>query len=448
VTSSEITLKQRLLSAGAWALAGRVLTVVGGVAVNALVARLLAPEALGAYFLTVSMVSVFSVIAQFGLAQTSVRLIAASTATGRVGRAAKTVRLALRYGALGAAIVAAILILGLGNWLARQVFDSVLLAGVVGLTAIWVVIATLQGLLAEAFRGFHDIRLATTFEGTLTTVLSAFLFAGLWMIQGHSDLRQIMVLSIIAGFTNTLLAGLLMHSRLKSIGSNDQLRPKEVLQTAWPLLVTNLTIFVFMQADLWIIGIFRTHQEVAMYGAALRLVKIVILPLAIVNAVIAPHIATLYAQERRRELQLMLRASATLASIPALLALLMFTLFGGPTLALVYGDYYRGAAPILVLLSLGQMVNMWTGSCAMILTMTRHEMAMMVIAVVSGLVTVSAAVLVVKPYGAVGVAAATATGIVLRNLSTLIYAKRRLDVWTHVSLAAIPMLKRAVQLSR
>ena len=144
----------------------------------------------------------------------------------------------------------------------------------------------------------------------------------------------------------------------------------------------------------------------------------------------------------------MLRASATLACIPALLALLIFTFFGGPTLALVYGDYYRGAAPILVLLSLGQMVNMWTGSCAMILTMTRHEMAMMVIAVVSGLITVSAAILLVRPYGVIGVAAATATGIILRNLLTLFYAKRRVDVWTHVSLAAIPTLKQAIQLPK
>ena len=117
-------------------------------------------------------------------------------------------------------------------------------------------------------------------------------------------------------------------------------------------------------------------------------------------------------------------------------------------LALVYGDYYRDAATILVLLSLGQMVNMWTGSCVMILTMTRHEIAMMMIAIASGLVMVSAAVLLITPYGAIGVAAATALGITLRNLFTLFYAKRRIDVWTHVSLAAISTLKQAVQSSR
>lgn len=448
MTTPEITLKERLLSAGAWALVGRVVAVVAGIAVNALVARLLAPEALGAYFLTVSIVSTFSVIAQFGLAQTSVRLIAAATGTGLDGRAAKTVRLVLRYGTLGAITVAGILILGLGGWLATQVFDSMLLAGVIGLMAIWVVIATLQGLLAEAFRGFHDIRLATAFEGTLTSVLSALLFAGLWAIQGHGDLRQIVVLSITAGLTNTMLAALLMHNKLKSIRNDGELRTKEILQTAWPLLITNLTIFVLLQADLWIMGIFRAHEEVAMYGAALRLVKIVILPLAIVNAVVAPHIAALYAQGKTRELQRMLRASATLASIPAFLALLTFIFFSGPMLALVYGDYYRDAATILVLLSLGQMVNMWTGSCVMILTMTRHEIAMMVIAIVAGVVTVSAAILLVTQYGAIGVAVATAFGTTLRNLLTLFYAKRRIDVWTHVSLAAIPTLKRALQLSR
>jgi O-antigen/teichoic acid export membrane protein len=125
--------------------------------------------------------------------------------------------------------------------------------------------------------------------------------------------------------------------------------------------VTNMTLFVGLQTDFWIVGAFRPQEEVAIYGAAVKLVLMVALPLQIVSAVVPPLITELYVQGRRRELERALRATATLAGIPACLVLAVFMTLGGPILGTVYGGYYREGWLVLAVLSAGQLVNVGLG---------------------------------------------------------------------------------------
>jgi len=198
-------LKRRLLSGGAWAFAGKIITVISSLVVNFLLARLLTPEEMGAYFLTFSLVSVAAMIAQLGLSQTVVRLVAESIGTGQPGRAAAAIRIVFRFGAIGSLLMAGFLALGIGAWIARTVFDSTIMAGVILLASLWVMVMTCQNLLAESFRGFHDIRLATIFGGLVTSVLSALLFGVLWVWQGRASLSQVIVLALVAGGTSALV---------------------------------------------------------------------------------------------------------------------------------------------------------------------------------------------------------------------------------------------------
>lgn len=437
--------KQRLLAGGLWVVGGKAVAVLSGLVGNAVLTRLLPPDEIGAYFLTVSIVSSLAVLAQLGLAQASVRLIGESIGTDRPGRAASTVRLALVYGAVGAVVVAGIVATGIGSWLVDSLFHSRLIAGATGLIALWTIVAAMGALFAESFRGLHDLRYATLFEGTLTTILSTLAFAVLWLVQGHSEFGQVVVLSVLAGFTSSVVAGLLMRGKLKSISGKARLSTRELFHTAWPLLGVNLTAFVLLHADLWILGVFRPPEEVAIYGAALRLVKAVVFPLTIASAVVSAHIATMYAQGKTAELERLMRASATIVFVPAVVIAAAFIGFGGPVMALVFGEFYRSGAFILLLLSGAQLINAWTGSCVLALTMTGHQVAMMVIAVVAGIVAVTSSLLLVSRYGAVGVAVAATVGITGRNVASWIYARRVTTMWSHVDFAAIPRLRATLR---
>lgn len=428
-----VSIRKRLVSGGAWVVAGKFIAAIAAVVVNALLARLLAPDEMGAYFLTFSLVSVFTVAAQLGLNHTVVRLVAESLSTQRPQRAAKSVRLVLALGISGALVVAAVLAMGTGKWLAGHLFDSDLIARVMSLAALWVVMMSIQGLLAESFRGFHDIRLATLFGGVFTSVLSGLLFAGLWLIQGHTDLGQIVTFSIVAAATNVLIGFLFLRRKLEPKGLEPDLTASTVLGIAWPIWITNLTLIVLTQADLWIVGMFRAQEEVAIYGAATRFAVIVSMPLMIVNAIVPSLIVDLYTKGAKNDLRDALRASASVAVIPAFVVLAIFIFFGTPILGIVYGDHYRDGTIVLALLGVGQFVNVWAGSCGMVLLMTGNQALMMLISIACGVINISAAVLVVDGYGLNGVAAVAAATMILQNGLMLMSSKWKTGMWTHAT---------------
>jgi O-antigen/teichoic acid export membrane protein len=430
------SLAKRLIAGGAWAFAGQIIAVLSALAVNALLARLLAPEEVGSYFLTASLVWVSAAAAQFGLHRAVVRLIAESLGRNQQGRAVKAVHLVLRLGALGAFLVAGMLVLGVGDWLATHAFESTLIANVITLAALWVIVFAFQGLLAESFRGFHDVRLATFFGGVITSLLSALLFAGLRLMQSHSSLEHVIMLSITAGTINVVIAFKLLRNKLKPLGEANQLDLATVVNVAWPMWVTTLTLIALTQADLWVVGIFRTQNEVAIYGAAARLVAVVAMPLTIVNAVVPSFVAEMYAKHAKDDLESALRAAATFASIPALLVAVIFLFLAAPILGIVYGEYYRQGATVLILLGMGQLINVCSGSCGVVLMMTGHQTLMMSITIACGALTILGAVLLVQPYGVTGVASVAAATMLLQNALMLFFSRRKTGMWTHVGLAA------------
>lgn len=448
------TFKHRLLSGGMWGFVGRAATVLIGFVSNALLARLLSPQDLGTYFLALSIVTLGAVIGSLGLNQAGVRFLAASMGLSQFRRARGVVRLVIALGLLGA--------LGIGTTyallggLVGRVFESPALVAVSGLIAGWAAVATVQGLLSEIFRGLHDIRLATVF-GSLTSgnglvpgVLLIACLVSMWWVRGEASLALVMFLAAGSGLASALMAGWFLRRKVSVItseGAGGKITAREMLQVAWPLLLTNLTLFALAQADVWILSAFRSQEEVAVYGAAARLVALVTIPLLVSNTFVPPLIAEMHAQGKREELERMLRTTATLSGIPAFLAFAIFVLASEPLLDLVFGDYYGAGASILVLLGVGQVARVWCGACGTTLMMSGHQRTMMLVTLASGLAAVAVGFYTVDRYGGLGVAAATALGNVLQSVLSWLMVKRATGMWTHASLTTLCGFVRAAKAS-
>lgn len=445
------SLKRRLLSGGAWALGGKVGAAAIGLATNAILARMLSPQEFGAYFLALSIVSFGAIVGCQGLNKSAVRFVAESLGLGRHDRARRVVALIAGLGALGALVSGGGYLL-VGGFVGERLFNSPALVAVTALIAGWIALSTMQELFAETFRGFHDIQRATIFGGVATGGNSAgllmrlFLIAGLvvlWLSAEEASLTTVMLIIVGSASVSALISGWALRARVLSLGSGDSkgdgVALGEVLHVSAPLLVNNVTAFFLMQSDIWILGAFGSQEEVAIYGAASRFVALVTMPLMIVNAVLPPIIAELYARGERARLERTMRPFATLAGIPSLMALGLFALAGGPILGFVYGDFYSGGALVLALLSLGKLAFVWSGSCGLTLQMTGHQMLMMWISIFCGLVFVTGAVWAVQDYGATGVASVTAGSVVLQSLLMVLAAKKKTGIWTHVSFSLAPV---------
>ena len=430
----DLSPRHRVIYGSTWVFSGKIIAAFSGLMVNALLTRLLNPAEMGAYFLMFSIVTFAAVFAQLGMKQTVVRVIAQSLGTENPGRARKAVRLAFLYGTVSALVVASIFFFGVGPWLTRNIFDSTLMSGVIGLASVWLIVINFQTLLAESFRGFHDILLATLFGGLFTSLICALFFALLWLVLGRSSLTQVISLTILAGGTSSIIAGLLLKRKTSNLTGDGELDNRELMTVAWPLFITSLALYALSNADLWILGAFRAQEDVAIYGAVRRLVAIVVMPLTIVNNVVPPLIAEMYAQAKIKELEQILRATATVAGIPAFVVLSIFIMFGGPILAFTYGDFYRQGSTVLILLSTGQIANVWAGSCGNTLMMTGFQKTMMYITSLCGLITIIGAVWAVKNYGLIGVSSVAALSMILQNVLMLLFARKKTGIWTNVGL--------------
>ena len=243
-------------------------------------------------------------------------------------------------------------------------------------------------------------------------LLTASLFL-LWLVNGQATLATVVLLAICSGAVNTLVAGWLLHRRVTKLPPQTpeegrKADPKkvlrEVLSISWPLLIVSLVMMVRTNGDIWMLGAFLPQGELALYGAANRLVTMVTMPMAIVTAVAPPLIAEMYSQGRREDLERALRSMATLTGIPAWMASMGCIFFAGPILGLVYGNYYREGAVVLALLSIGLFASVCAGSCGIVLAYTGHQKTLMMITIASSAATLIAMIATVEPYGIVGVA--------------------------------------------
>jgi O-antigen/teichoic acid export membrane protein len=323
-----------------------------------------------------------------------------------------------------------------------------------GLTACWIFATSFQTLLGDIFRGFHDIRLFAIFGksdagfGSLMTgVLLTVGLAVLWVSGGSSDLVTVTIFAVGSGLVSVLLAGWMLGTKLKSLPSEEEqvssIGYGRILEVAWPLAVSNFVSIALVQTSFWVVAAFRPETEVAVYGAAWRLISLVVVPLLIVNTVVSPLVAETYAQGRTETLQNVLRSTATLAGVPALVVLLGFMLFGGPILGIVFGDYYRQGALLLTVLGLAHLVMVWMGSSGIVMAMTGHQTLQMVISTFAAAITIAAGFISVRYYGALGVAVCTAAGMALQSVLEWLGTRFTTGMWTHMSPASLPRLIRS-----
>jgi len=427
------SLKRRLVSGTLWVLGGQSVTVLASLTISVLLARLLSPGDLGVYFLIVSLVSIVALVAQLGLNRAVVQLVAGSLVVGDAGRAKAFALASVLIVAASAFIVALVLVTGAGQWIATKVMRSPGVGALLGFIACWMVLMALIGVISEIFRGYHEIHRATFFSGSAVNLLAAFLLLGFWFTASPPvRITQILVIMLLAAGVSAVLASAMLWKNLRKTQAISPIRLVEILRPAWPMFLTTAFLLVVAQADLWILGRFRPHDEVAIYGAAARLVLLLSTPLVIVNSVVQPLIIEMYLQKRTKSLEIVLRTASVIAGIPALLVLSSFLLFGDSIMRFVYGEYYVAGYTVLAILALGNLATAWAGTAGIALMMTGHQLTMMAITLLTGGATILFALFLVTDFGAIGVAVATALGVCLQYLAFWLAMRFQTGVWTHM----------------
>lgn len=437
-------LRRKLVSGSAWALGGKIFAALSALIINVILSRLLSPDDYGAYFIIISIITFAATLGTLGTDLTIVRVIAQAMGLEHFRQVRQSTHLILWLG-VASSLLTVTLYLLFHEAITLGLYRSPVL-GVAALgIALWIGVAVFQRLLAEVFRGFHNIRLSTLISGIgtrgggiLMGILQPLGVASLGAL-GFATLHNVLLVSAYASLFIVILGVIVLQRTLRRLPKSDEpLQPtaqalRTILIISGPLFIATLMLAVRVQADILILGAFGNKEEVALYGSALRLVSLVVTPLLIMNSVLPPIIAELYAQKKLGQLERLLRAVSTVVGLPSVLVLLVISFAGAPILGLIYGEFYRQGALVLVVLSVGQLINVLAGSCSLVLSMTGHQRTNMTVMLISAATAVVAGIFLTKAYGMMGTAVSSALALSLQNILMVIVAKQKLGIWTHVT---------------
>ena len=204
---------------------------------------------------------------------------------------------------------------------------------------------------------------------------------------------------------------------------------KPMLKMALPLLLVTSTSVIAANSSLILLGWIDSTYNVGLYSVATRLALLVSFFLQITNAAISPKLAALFSQNQLIEMEKMVQRVTTGLIVIAVICLLFFAMLGNWILSF-WGENFKEAFPVLLILAIGQFFNIATGCAGLLLIMCGHEKDHSRISILFLLLNLILNIILIKYYGIVGAATATTITVIGENIVKFIFVKKRIGILT------------------
>ncbi len=332
------------------------ITAGADVAINFFVsialARGLGAEDYGIYSFLMWFLSFLVLIVNLGLGEMAKRFIAEAVGAGSKDKVSKIVKLSLFLRGLATAAIVILLAVSAGFW--AKIFGVPSYESYFFLLALGLLPNVLNTVLTSIFAGFQKYEYAA-YLALGTNPLRAIAVI-VFLTLGYG-VREVLIINVIVWAVGVLLGFVLLH-RLISI--------KEILTTALPdranqriaikyaftvALVMSLDFFIWDQAEVFFLGIYRPKEEVGFYSLASKLPSQVmtLIPLAF-GAVILPAVSEQFGKGDMRTVRTIYLTSSRYLTMLAFPLAAAGVALAKPLVAFLYGEAYAAAAPIMAIL--------------------------------------------------------------------------------------------------
>jgi O-antigen/teichoic acid export membrane protein len=239
--------------------------------------------------------------------------------------------------------------------------------------------------------------------------------------------------SILAYLTNLIAQWRVLHMRLGTrIEAEPNVNLGRWLEVALSFVWIYLATATLVQADIIVVGIFLKPQDVAIYSAAAAASRLVTFPLYAATALTASKFAALHAQDRQLALQALVTDVTRWTFWPSLAIAVIFVAFGSIVLRL-FGPGFEQGYTTLLILTLGQLVNAFSGPVTSLLNMTGNQIVTARVLSTSAIFAVAFGLASTRIWGSVGTAITFSGAIALWNALLVIFVIRKLEIYPFLS---------------
>ena len=406
--SESISLYRKFTGTAGVMIISRCLAMVLGI----IYARYLGPEQFGLYSFVLSIIVMTTLPAVAGLPNLLVREIANFHLEEKWG----LLKGVINWSRIYVLSISLIVILIMGIVLYFNIFDS----SVSDLLWIAILLIPIKGLLAQQGAVFHGLR------KPIFAQLPAQIFAPLMTLvilccslSFYNDLTAYYLLhiSILSAFSAFILSAFFIR---KELLINLKVATTEYAIKTWHKALMPFTLIAFIGAlntelASVFLGFLGDIESVAYFKVAMQGVTLVSLGLSAINMVIMPNVARLYKEGDLESTQMLLTKSVRLSSLVSLPIILLLVIFGDFFITLLFGKAYLAAYPILVILCVGQAVNVLMGSVGLVLNMTGNESRALKSLATTLFINLISLLFLVPNYGSLGAAISVSISIISSN---------------------------------
>lgn len=312
------------------------------------------------------------------------------------------------------------------NIIAGKIFGRPDLDFLFKIGAFVLVFKSLQSFSMQGIRAAQNINAFTMIQlvGPVTYAILLVVFTFYFYEKYNPIYLQYFIAAFIAVISMSIIK-ITFKRKISPADVKKSISYKEIFRISFPMFLTSSMMVVMGQIDVLMIGIFRSEAEVGYYAIGLKIALMTTFVLAAINTVVAPKFSELFHKGEIDKLFKVAKKSTKMIFWLLVPLILIFILFGKWIIISLYGIEFEDSYYVLLILSVGLVINSISGSVGHFMNMCGYENIFRNVIAFSFIVNLSLNIILIPSLGIYGAAIATSVTQILWNviLTVIIYLK-------------------------
>lgn len=414
-----------ILTGSAWALSARVAATLFGLVLSIITVRYYGADIMGILSVLQSFLGLATIFTVLGTKTSILRLIPEHLVKYSPTSAFRLYR-KTQYIVIGVSIFSGALFYFGSDYVADKIFSKQYLSFYLSLSAVFIVFKSIMLLNTQAVRGLRLSRIFALMQMLPSASSLLLLICATSFYYTKSNPIYTMLASLaITGIFGWLIMEKEFKDRMRHDDVIHKMPARDILSISLPMLMTATMYFVIGQTGIIMLGMFKDATEVGYYAVAVKLATLTGFVLAAINAVSGPKFSELFHSGRMSELLYVSKKSAKLVFWTTAPILISLIIIGRPLLAILFGQDFVVAYPVLVIVVIGQFANSIAGSNGMFMNMTGNQNSLRNFVLIAAILNIILNLFLIPRIGILGAAVASMVSSSFWNIAAIIFVKNK-----------------------
>jgi O-antigen/teichoic acid export membrane protein len=186
---------------------------------------------------------------------------------------------------------------------------------------------------------------------------------------------------------------------------------KKLIEFSFPASMSGVFVTLMIWMDRFAVGLLLPTSEAGIYQSASQLSLLFAIMLSAIGTVFAPLLAAIIASGSMNRIAELYRVSTKWAFYIGIPIFSVMVVFADEIMNALYGEAYLGGAAVLIILAVGQIVNLATGPVGPLLVMSGHQKEWFRITLLFLIADIGLLMVLIPISGIVGAAIVTSVSI-------------------------------------